>query len=75
MNPQRPRSSVGSVQVLRTGGRWFDPWRGQYAFQGIDGNHLLKQDCFPATNLKLFYLYRRRKYRYHIRVSTYITNN
>ena len=27
-----PHSSVDSVQDLRTGGRWFDPWLGQYSF-------------------------------------------
>ena len=30
-----PHSSVGSIVDLRTGGRWFDPWLGQYSFQGL----------------------------------------
>ena len=30
-----PHSSVGSVQDLRRGGRWFDPWLGQYYFRGL----------------------------------------
>ena len=30
-----PHSSMGSVADLRTGGRWFDPWIGQYSFQGL----------------------------------------
>ena len=30
-----PRSSVGSVADLRTGGRWFDPWFGHYSFRGL----------------------------------------
>ena len=28
-------SSVDSVVDLRTGGRWFDTWLGQYSFQGL----------------------------------------
>ena len=31
----KPRSSVGSVADLRTGGRWFDPRLGQYSFQRL----------------------------------------
>ena len=27
-----PHSSVGSVVDLRTGGRWFNPWLGQFSF-------------------------------------------
>ena len=30
-----PHSSVGSVQDLRTRGRWFDPRLGQYSFRGL----------------------------------------
>ena len=30
-----PHSSVGTVQDLRTGGRWFDPTLGQYSYQGL----------------------------------------
>ena len=29
-----PHSSVGSLQDLRTGGRWFNPRLGQNSFQG-----------------------------------------
>ena len=28
-------SSVGSVQDLRAGDSWFDPWLGQYSFRGF----------------------------------------
>ena len=28
-------SSVGSNVDLRKGGRWFDPWLGQYSFRGL----------------------------------------
>ena len=31
----KPHSSVGSVADLRTRSRWFDPWLGQYSFQGL----------------------------------------
>ena len=31
----KPDSSVGSVADLGTGGCWFDPWLGQYSFQGL----------------------------------------
>ena len=30
-----PHSSVGTVKDLRIGGRWFDPWLGQYSFRGL----------------------------------------
>ena len=30
-----PHSSVGSVEDLRTGGRWYDPRLGQYSFRGL----------------------------------------
>ena len=30
-----PHSLVGNEQVLRTGGRWFDPRLGQYSFRGL----------------------------------------
>ena len=30
-----PHSSVGSLQDLRTGGRWFNPRLGQNSFQGL----------------------------------------
>ena len=30
-----PQSSVGSVQDLIAGGRWFDPRLGQYSFRGL----------------------------------------
>ena len=30
-----PNSSVGSVADLRRGGRWFDPWLGQYSIRGL----------------------------------------
>ena len=30
-----PHSSFSSVTDLRTGGRWFDPWLGQYSFRGL----------------------------------------
>ena len=30
-----PHSSVGSIADLRTGGRWFDTWLGQYSFGGL----------------------------------------
>ena len=35
----KPHSSVGSVQDLRTGGRWVDPWLGQYSIPRIDDSH------------------------------------
>ena len=31
-----PYSSVGSVQDLKTGGHWFDPWFSQYSFRVED---------------------------------------
>ena len=30
-----PHSLVGSVQDLRTGGRWLDPWLSQYSLRGL----------------------------------------
>ena len=30
-----PHSSFGSVEDLRTGGRWFDSLLGQYSFRGL----------------------------------------
>ena len=30
-----PHSSVGSIQGLRTGGRWYDPRLGQYSFRRL----------------------------------------
>ena len=30
-----PYCSVVSVADLRTEGRWFDPWLGQYSFRGL----------------------------------------
>ena len=45
-----PRSSVGSVANLRTGGRWFDPRLGQYSFRGLDS--FLSHHC-PLFRLRL----------------------
>ena len=30
-----PRSSVGGIADLKTGGGWFNPWLGQYSFGGL----------------------------------------
>ena len=35
MDGAGPHRSVGSVQDLRTGGRWFDPRLGKYSFRGL----------------------------------------
>ena len=48
-----PHSSVGSVEDLRTGGRWFDPQHDQYSFRHYDRIHssLAAVYCFDKKNV------------------------
>ena len=46
-----PRSSVGAIADLRTGGHWFDPWLGQYSFLGL--MKIIATEFIPLSQLSI----------------------